>query len=84
MSKSQKEITLDIIRNDPGETPTPRQLLMKALEELSTKLDDIKLKIDISNEIGLELLELRKSEARPEFGAPVRRFRNMPPSSRYR
>ena len=84
MSENNESPLLGALRSTPEVPPHRSDLVIKALAEMNNQLDDIKLKLDISNEIGLELLELRKREARPEFGAPVRRFRNMPPSSRYR
>ena len=54
---------------------------MKALAEINDQLADIKLKLDIANETALERLELEREEARPEFGAQARPFRNMPPRS---
>ena len=84
MPENSESPLLGALRTTPEVPPTRSDLVIKALAEMNNQLDDIKLKLDISNEIGLELLELRKREARPELGAPVRRFRNMPPSSRYR
>lgn len=81
MTNSSEEPLLELLRNTPEVPPTQGALLMKAICELNNKLDDIKLKLDISNEIGLELLERRKKEARPDPGALVRRYRNKPPSS---
>ena len=52
---------------------------MKALAEINDQLADIKLKLDIANETALERLELEREEARPEFGAQARPYRNMPP-----
>lgn len=79
MANSEEETLLDLLRNTPEVPPTQSDLLMKALAEINNQLGDIKLKLDISNETALEGLELRREEARPEFGAQARPFRNMPP-----
>ena len=52
---------------------------MKALAEINNQLADLKLKLDVANEIAIERLELERVEARPEFGAQARPYRNMPP-----
>ena len=79
MAESDEETLLDLLRNTPEVPPTQSDLLFKALAELGNQLSDIKLKLDVSNEISLERLELQRDEARPEFGAQARPFRNMPP-----
>ena len=56
---------------------------MKALAELNNQLGDVKLKLDISNEIALELLELRREEARAESGAQARLIRHKPPRTNW-
>ena len=71
---------MGLLRDTPEVPPTKGDLLMKALAEVNNNLEDLKLKLSISNEIALELLELRKSEARSEFGVQARPFRNKPPS----
>ena len=79
MAEFEEETLLDLLRSTPEVPPTQSDLLMKALAEIGNQLSDIKLKLDISNEIALEGLELRREEARPEFGAQARPYRNMPP-----
>ena len=54
---------------------------MKALAEANNNLSDIKLKLDIANEIALERLELEREEARSDFGSQASPFRNKPPRS---
>ena len=81
MAESDEETLLDLLRNTPEVPPTQSDLLFKALAELGNQLSDIKLKLDVSNEIAIERLELQREEARSEFGAQARPSRNMPPSS---
>ena len=79
MAESDEETLLDLLRSTPEVPPTQSDLLFKALAEIGNQLSDIKLKLDVSNEIAIERLELQREEARSEFGAQARPFRNMPP-----
>ena len=81
MSDSPEGTLLDALRATEAIPPASADLLVKALTDLSNKLDDIKQAIFVSNEIQLELLERPMKEARSEFGAQARPSRNMPPSS---
>ena len=81
MSDSPEDTLLDALRTAEAIPPATAAELVKALNGLSNKLDDIKQAIFVSNEIQLELLERPMKGARSEFGAQARPFRNMPPSS---
>ena len=81
MSDPSEDTLLDALRTAEAIPPATAAELVKALNGLSNKLDDIKQAIFVSNEIQLELLERPMKGARSEFGAQARPFRNMPPSS---
>ena len=81
MADFEEEPLLWSLRNTPEVPPSGSDLLMKALAEINNHLEDIKLKLDISNEIALEELESRRGEARPEFGSQASPYRNKPPRS---
>lgn len=81
MANSEQGSLLEALRNAEEVPPNFHAQLMKALHLLSNQLDDLKLKLDINNEIGLELLEERKREARPNDATQAWRVRNRPPSS---
>jgi hypothetical protein len=72
---------LDALRSTQEVPPSQGDDLVKALKEISNKLDDLKQAVFVSNEIQLELLEGAMKGARSEFGAQARPSRNMPPSS---
>ena len=81
MSTQPEDTLLDAFRSAEELAPSSTDLLLKALEGISNKLDDLKQAVFVSNEIQLELLERPMKEARSEFGAQARPSRNMPPSS---
>ena len=81
MANKAENLLLEALRSHQEVPPSQGDELVKALKELSNKLDDIKQAIFVSNEIQLELLERPMKEARSEFGAQARPSRNMPPSS---
>ena len=81
MSEEQEGTLLDALRTAEAIPPATAAELVKALNGLSNKLDDIKQAIFVSNEIQLELLERPMKEARSDVGAQARPYRNMPPSS---
>ena len=81
MANKAENLLLEALRSHQEVPPSQGDELVKALKDLSNKLDDIKQAIFVSNEIQLELLERPMKEARSEFGAQARPFRNMPPSS---
>ena len=81
MSDSPEGTLLDALRTAEEIPPSSADALVKALNDLGNKLDDIKQALFVSNEIQLELLERPMKEARSEFGAQARPSRNMPPSS---
>ena len=81
MATNAESTLLDALRSHQEVPPSQGDELIKALQLLNNKLDDIKQAIFVSNEIQLELLERPMKEARSEFGAQARPFRNMPPSS---
>lgn len=83
MTNPNEEPLLGLLRSTPEVPPTPSALVIKALKELANQLDDIKLKLDIANELAIEELELRKKEARAESGAQARLIRHKPPSSNW-
>ena len=76
-----ENLLLQALRSTQEVPPSQGDELVKALKEISNKLDDVKAALFVSNEIGLELLEGQMKEARSEFGAQARPSRNMPPSS---
>ena len=81
MANKAENLLLEALRSHQEVPPSQGDELVKALKDLSNKLDDIKQALFVSNEIQLELLERPMKEARSEFGAQARPFRNMPPSS---
>ena len=81
MPNSPEDTLLDALRAAEELAPSSADLLVKALNDLSNKLDDIKQAIFVSNEIQLELLERPMKEARSDSGVQARPYRNMPPSS---
>ena len=81
MANKAENLLLEALRSHQEVPPSQGDELVKALKDLSNKLDDIKQAIFVSNEIQLELLERPMKEARSEFGAQARPSRNMPPSS---
>lgn len=81
MAQDQQGSLLEALRDVKEVPPDHHAELMKAFNLLSNQLDDIKLKLDINNEIGLELLERGKREARPNGATQAWPVRNRPPSS---
>lgn len=81
MATNAEDTLLDALRSHQEVPPSQGDELVKALKELSNKLDDIKQAIFVSNEIQLELLERPMKEARSDSGVQARPYRNMPPSS---
>lgn len=81
MSDSPEDTLLDALRAAEELAPSSADLLVKALKDVSNKLDDIKQALFVSNEIQLELLERPMKGARSDVGAQARPYRNMPPSS---
>ena len=81
MANSPEDTLLDALRSAEELAPSSADLLVKALAQVNNNLEDIKQALFVSNEIQLELLERPMKEARSEFGAQARPFRNMPPSS---
>ena len=81
MTNSPEDTLLDALRSAEELAPSSADLLVKALAKVNNNLEDIKQALFVSNEIQLELLERPMKEARSEFGAQARPFRNMPPSS---
>ena len=81
MTNKAENLLLEALRSHQEVPPSQGDELVKALKDLSNKLDDIKQALFVSNEIQLELLERPMKEARSEFGAQARPSRNMPPSS---
>ena len=81
MTTNAESTLLDALRSHQEVPPSQGDELVKALKELSNKLDDIKQAIFVSNEIQLELLERPMKEARSDSGVRARPHRNMPPSS---
>jgi len=83
VSENNESPLLGALRSTPEVPPTRSDLVIKALAELNNQLADVKLKLDISNEIALEMLELRRSEARAESGAQARLIRHKPPRTNW-
>ena len=81
MDTKPENLLLQALRSTQEVPPSQGDELVKALEGISNKLDDLKQALFVSNEIQLELLEGAMKEARSEFGAQARPSRNMPPSS---
>ena len=81
MDTKPENLLLQALRSTQEVPPSQGDELVKALKEISNKLDDLKQALFVSNEIQLELLEGAMKEARSEFGAQARPSRNMPPSS---
>ena len=81
MAQNEEKPLLELLRTTPEVPPNRSDRLIKALAEINNQLSDLKAKLDVANEIALERLELRRVEARPDFGAQARPYRNMPPRS---
>ena len=81
MAQEEQGSLLEALRNAKEVPPDLHAELMKALHLISNQLDDIKLKLDINNEVGLELLEQGKRRARPNNATQAWPVRNRPPSS---
>ena len=81
MTNKAENLLLEALRSHQEVPPSQGDELVKALKDLSNKLDDIKQALFVSNEIQLELLERPMKEARSDVGAQARPYRNMPPSS---
>lgn len=81
MASEDQGSLLEALRNVREVPPDPHAELMKALHLISNQLDDLKLKLDINNEVGLELLEQGKRRARPNNATQAWPVRNKPPSS---
>ena len=81
MATNAESTLLDALRSHQEVPPSQGDDLVKALKEISNKLDDLKQAVFVSNEIQLELLEGAMKEARSDVGAQARPYRNMPPSS---
>ena len=81
MAEHDEKPLLELLRTTPAVPPSRSDRLIKALAEINNQLSDLKAKLDVANEIALERLELRRVEARPEFGAQARLYRNKPPRS---
>ena len=71
---------LQMLREAPDELEKSiAEQLLAQLVLVNNNLEDLKLKVSITNEIELELLELRKKEARRNSGVQARRNPDMPP-----
>ena len=71
---------LQMLREAPDELEKSiAEQLLSQLVLVNNNLEDLKLKVSITNEIQLELLELRKKEARRNSGVQARRYPDMPP-----
>ncbi len=81
MAEYEEEPLLWSLRSTPEVAPSGNDLLMKALAEVNNNLEDIKLKLDISNELAIERLELGREKARSDFGSQASPYRNKPPHS---
>lgn len=81
MANKAENLLLEALRSHQEVPPSQGDELVKALKEISNKLDDLKQALFVSNEIQLELLERPMKEARSDVGAQARPYRNMPPSS---
>ncbi len=81
MAEHEEEPLLWSLRNTPEVAPSGNDLLMKALAEVNNNLEDIKLKLDIANEIAIERETLEREEARSDFGSQASPYRNKPPRS---
>ena len=81
MVTNPENLLLEALRSHKEVPPSQGDELVKALKEISNKLDDLKQALFVSNEIQLELLERPMKEARSDVGAQARPYRNMPPSS---
>lgn len=78
---SEDPSVLQMIRELPPEPdPTPAQLMAQELARLNNNVESLLTKIGVANEIQLELLELRKREARRNSDGQGRRYPDMPPS----
>lgn len=77
---SEERSVLQMLREAPPEPePTPGQLIAKELTRLNNNVESLLTKIGVANEIQLEVLELRKKEARRNFDGQARRNPDMPP-----
>ena len=81
MPENNESPLLGALRSTPEVPPHRSDLVIKALAEMNNQLDDIKLKLDINNEVGLELLERAKNRARPNNATQAWPVRNKPRSS---
>lgn len=81
----EQDDVLSTLRSLPEERePLTQEKILQVLSLQTRLLEDIKLKLDINNEVLLELLELRKRKAYSDHGAQVRPIRNKPFPSRPR
>lgn len=81
MATNPENLLLEALRSTQAVPPNPGDELVKALKEISNKLDDLKAAVFVSNEIQLELLEGAMKETRSDSGVQARPYRNVPPSS---
>ena len=68
---------LSTLRNlEPDPEPGFEEQLLQQAVFLSNQLDDLKLKISISNELLLELVEQGKERSRSDFASQARPIKN--------